>query len=122
MARMKDVMGTGNSGPAARAIVGTFGTIVGTGTSQATATALPYALNTITTASSQEGGLLPTTAQGSEIGDSITVYVSASTTGKVYPGGTETINGSTSAISVAQAKMAIFTRTSATNWGNIITA
>ena len=123
MARLNDVMGTGQSGPAAQAIVGTWGTITGTGTgSAANGVRVSYANNNCVTASSLDTFTLPTAAQGATPGDVIYCTVETSTSGVVYPGGTETCNGSTSAVTVAQHKTVRFVRSSSTNWGYISTA
>lgn len=123
MPRQNDVMGSGIPGMAAQAICGTYGNVTATGSnSQANGALAGYAINNVTTAGGADSIVLPTTAQGSDLGDSMVVYTASSTSIKIFPGGLETVNGSTSAITAAQAKMAIFFRTSATNWGHIITA
>jgi hypothetical protein len=122
MARLKDLMGTGTSGAAAAAN-NSSGSVTSAGTgSQANGTLLGYANNDCVTAASLDTFKLPTAAQGTAKGDVIYATVETSTTGVVYPGGTDTINGSTSAVNVAQHKTAIFVRSSATNWGMIVTA
>ena len=123
MPRIRDVMGAGNSSGSSQAIVNTSGQVTGTGTgSQAAGVLLSYANNDCVTASSLDTFVLPTTAQGSAVGDVIYVTVETSTSGVVYPGGSETIVGSTSAKTVAQHKTAIFVRSSSTNWGYFVTA
>lgn len=123
MARLNDVLGTGNAPAAAQAIVGTAGQVTGTGTgSQANGVMLSYANNDCVTASSKDTFVLPTAAQGAKTGDVIYATVETSTSGVVYPGGTETIVGSTSAVTLAQHKTGMFVRSSATNWGYIVTA
>lgn len=110
-------------GSVAQAIVNTSGQVTGTGTgSQAAGVLLAYANNDLVTASSLDTFVLPTAAQGTAKGDVVYATVETATTGVVYPGGSDTCNGSTSAVSVAQHKTAMFVRTSATNWGYIITA
>lgn len=122
MARVRDLMGTGNSAGSARAIAGTAGAITAAGTSQATSTLLSYETNFVTTASSQVGVVLPTGAQGSAAGDSAYVFCNTSDTCTVYPGGSDTINGSTNAVNVAQNKMLILKRLTNTAWGAVVTA
>lgn len=122
MARIRDLMGTGNSAGAASAIAGTSGAVTAAGTAQGTATLLGYETNAVTAASSNDGVVLPTGAQGSQPGDMCYVLTVSSTTAKVYPGGSDTINGSTSAISVAQNKMLTIKRFTNTAWGAVVTA
>lgn len=123
MARVRDLMGTGNAAGAAQAIVGTSGQVTGTGTgSQAAGVILSYANNDCVTASSLDTFVLPTVAQGSAVGDVVYATVETATSGVVYPGGAETIVGSTSAKTVAQHKTAAFIRSSSTNWGYLVTA
>ncbi len=123
MARVRDMMGTGTPAGAAQAIAGTSGQVTGTGTgSQANGIILSYANNDCVTASVLDTFKLPTMTQGSVVGDVVYVTVETSTSGVVYPGGSDTCNGSASAVTVAQHKTAMFVRSSATNWGYIITA
>lgn len=123
MARVRDAMGTGTAALAAQALVNTSGQVTGTGTgSQAAGVILSYANNDCVTASSLDTFVLPTAAQGANVGDVVYVTVETSTSGVVYPGGTDTIVGSTSAKTVAQHKTAMFIRSSATNWGYLVTA
>lgn len=123
MARVRDLMGTGTAAANAQATVGTSGQVTGTGTgSQANGIILSYANNDCVTASSLDTFKLPTVAQGSVVGDVVYATVETSTSGVVYPGGSDTCNGSTSAVTVAQHKTAMFVRSSQTNWGYIITA
>jgi hypothetical protein len=122
MARIKDVMGAGTSSGQARAIVGTWGTVTAAGTGASTATVLSYETNAVTAAGSADGVVLPTAAQGSQAGDTVYVLVTSSTTGKVYAASGETLNGSSSAISVAQNKMLVCKKYTATAWGAIVTA
>lgn len=123
MARVRDLMGTGQAALAAQAIAGTSGQVTGTGTgSQAAGVILSYANNDLITAASLDTFVLPTVAQGSVVGDVVYATVETATSGVIYPGGTETIVGSTSAKTVAQHKTALFVRSSATNWGYLVTA
>ena len=122
MARAKALMGSGFSAGQANGIC-ERGAVTATGSSsQANGKLLSYAVNDVTTASGADSVVLPTVAQGSQPGDFVTVTVETSTTGKLYPGGSETINGSTSAVDVAQHKTAFLVRSSSTNWGLTITA
>ncbi len=123
MARVRDAMGTGTPALQAQALVNTSGQVTATGTgSQGAGVILSYANNDCVTASSLDTFVLPTMAQGSALGDVIYVTVETSTSGVVYPGGSDTIVGSSSAKTVAQHKTAIFNRSSATNWGYQVTA
>lgn len=122
MSRVKDLMGTGTA-PIAALNLNSCGTVVSAGTgSQAAGKLLDYAANNLTTAGSLDTFVLPTGAQGSMPGDVIYAYTPGATTGVVYPGGADTINGSTSAVSIAQAKMGVFTRFTSTSWGFTVTA
>jgi hypothetical protein len=122
MARVKDAMGAGTSAQQAKALVGTAGAVTAAGTNAATATVLSYAANAVTAASSLDGVVLPTGAQGSSPGDVVHVLTVSSTTAKVYPASGETLNGGSSAISVAQNKMLICVKYTGTAWGAIVTA
>ncbi len=122
MARVRDLMGTGNSAESAKAIAGTAGTIAATGTAQATGKLLSYETNYVTSGSGADSVVLPTGAQGSNPGDSCFVIAASSTTVQVFPGGSDTINGATSAINVAQNKMAIIKRFTNSAWGLMVTA
>lgn len=124
MSRIRDLMGTGNSAGSAKAIAGTHGTLAAAGTSsQANSTMASYETNYVTVGGATANGVvLPTSAQGSQPGDSCTIFNLSSTACLVYPGGSETANGSTSAISVAQNKMLILKRVVSTGWGYIVTA
>lgn len=122
MARVRDCIGTGSAPINAQAVAGTAGSLTAVGTSQGAGTLLSYETNFITTASSQVAVVLPTGAQGSMPGDTCYVFCNTSDTATVYPGGSDTINGSSSAVNVAQNKMAIIKRFNATQWGLIVTA
>lgn len=123
MARVRDLMGTGSQPANAQAAVGTSGQVTATGTgSQGAGVILSYANNDLVTASSLDTFVLPTVAQGSTVGDVVYATVETSTSGVIYPGGSDTIVGSTSAKTVAQHKTAMFVRSSQTNWGYIVTA
>jgi hypothetical protein len=121
MAKVRELMGAGFSSGQARALQygGAAVTSAGTG-SIANATLLPNETNNLSAAASLDAYLLPSTAQGSQIGDEIKCWTSSSTTGVVFGGTGETINNGAS-FSVAQYKMAIFKRFSATQWGAIVT-
>lgn len=122
MARVRDLMGSGLSAQAAKAVAGTAGTVTAAGTTQGTATRLSYAANAVSAASSQTGVVLPTAAQGSMPGDVVYIRTTSSTAASVYPGGSDTLNGSTSAISVAQNKMLTCVRFTNSTWGAMVTA
>ncbi len=122
MARIKDAVSLGTPPLQAKGLIGTSGAVTAAGTGASTATVLSYASNAVTAASSLDGVVLPTGAQGSSPGDKVSVLTVSSTTAKVYPASGETLNGSSSAISVAQNKMLICEKFSATAWGAIVTA
>lgn len=122
MARIRDLMGTGNSAGSAKAIAGTAGDITAAGTTQGAATLLSYETNFVTTGAGADSVVLPTGAQGSQAGDSCYVFNNTSTTCQVFPGGSDVANNSTSAISLAQSKMLICKRFNNTEWGYIVTA
>jgi hypothetical protein len=123
MARVRDAMGAGTPAGQAQALVNTSGQVTGTGTgSQAAGVILSYANNDLVTAASLDTFVLPTAAQGASVGDVIYVTCETATSAVVYPGGTDTIVGVTSAKTVAQHKTAMFVRSSATNWGYLVTA
>lgn len=123
MPRIRDVLGSGMAPLAAQQIVNGSGQVTGTGTgSQGAGVILSYANNDCITASSMDTFVLPTGAQGAQVGDVVYATVETSTSGVVYPGGADTIVGSASAKTVAQHKTGVFIRTSATNWGYLVTA
>jgi hypothetical protein len=122
MSRVRDLMGTGNSAESAKAIAGTTGTIAATGTTQATGKMCSFETNHVTSGAGADSVVLPTGAQGSNPGDACFVLAASATTVQVFPGGADTVNGSTSAFNVAQNKMGIFKRTGATTWGAMVTA
>lgn len=122
MPRTNALMGSGFSPGQAKGICERGAVTAAGSASQANGTKLSYAVNDVTTAGSADSVVLPTSAQGSQPGDMVTVTVETSTTGKLYPGGAETINGSASAVDVAQHKTAFLVRNSSTNWGLVITA
>lgn len=123
MARIRDLMGTGNSAIAAQAIAGTRGAITAAGSgSQANGTLLSYETNFVTTGAGADSVVLPSGSQGAQPGDTVYVFNNTSTDCKCYPGSTDSANGSTSAVTIAQNKMAIFKRISSSAWGYVITA
>lgn len=122
MARIRDLMGTGNSAGSAKAIAGTTGSITAAGTTQGAATLLSYETNVVTSAGGADAVVLPTGAQGSQPGDTCYVQAISATTVQVFPGGADTANASTSAISLAQNKMLIAKRLTNSAWGYIVTA
>ena len=123
MPRIRDAIALGTAPQAAQALINMTGTVTGTGTgSQANGVLLSYANNDLVTASSLDTFVLPTSAQGSVVGDVVYATTRSSTSAVVYPGGAETIVDSTSAKTVAQSKTAIFVRATSTNWGYLVTA
>lgn len=122
MARKLALMGSGFSAGQANGINERGAVTAAGSSSQANGTKLSYAVNDITTASGADSVVLPTSAQGSQPGDFVTVTVTTATSGMLYPGGSETVNGSTSAVTIAQNKTAFLVRASSTNWGLVITA
>lgn len=126
MARIRDLMGTGNSAGSAYAIAGTAGNIVAAANNaQAGATLLSYETNYVTTGATTNSVVLPTAAQGAQPGDLCYVFNASSTSANCFPGGSEKANASTSAVTVAQNKMAVFKRMpygGTTDWAYLITA
>lgn len=122
MARVKDLMGAGTPSGQARAMAGTNGTVTAAGTNAATATVLSYETNAVSAGASADGVVLPTGAQGAMPGDTVYVLTTSSTTAKVYSASGVTLNGGSSAISVAQNKMLVCKMFTATAWGAIVTA
>jgi hypothetical protein len=122
MSRARDLMGAGAPAGLARAISsgGAAVTSAGTG-SIANAKLLPNETNNLSAAANLDSYLLPSTAQGSQIGDMIFCYTTSSTSAVVYGGTGETINAAAT-FTIAQDKLAIFKRISATQWGAIVTA
>lgn len=122
MARIRDLMGTGNSAESAKAIAGKAGTVAAAGTTVGAATLLSYETNLVTTAGGADAVVLPTAAQGSQPGDTCYVLNLSATTAQVFCATTETLNGATSAVNVAQNKMAILKKFSNSAWGMLFTA
>lgn len=123
MARIRDMLGTGTPPGQAQAIAGTSGQVTGTGTgSQGAGVILSFGNNDLVTAASLDTFVLPTAAQGAMVGDVIYATTETATSAVVYPGGTNTCNGSASAVTVAVHKTVMFVRSSATNWGYFVTA
>lgn len=121
MALIESLTGSGIPGQAALQIVGVPQSITTAGTSQGTATLISTAFALLTTAASQTGAILPSSASGSQVGDEVVCWCLTSTSAVVYPAGSETINNASS-ITVAQYKMLFLKRVSTTAWGAIITA
>lgn len=121
MARIRDLMGTGNSAESAKAIAGKAGAITAAGTTAAAATVLGFETNNVTTAGGADAVVLPTSAQGSQPGDTCYVLNLASTTAQLFCAATETLNGATSAVSVAQNKMAVCKKFTNSAWGVVVT-
>lgn len=123
MARVRDAMGTGSQAGNAQALINSSGQVTATGTgSQGAGVVLSFGNNDCVTAASLDTFVLPTAAQGATVGDVVYATVETATSGVIYPGGSDTIVGSTSAKTVAQHKTAVFIRSSATNWGYLVTA
>lgn len=120
----KDLVGLGIPTAQAEAIGSSVPTAVTTaGTAIGTATAIKATLSILTTATSQTGAILPSTAP---LMVEYFGYVPSTTTAKLYPhASAATINGSvagTSGVSVAQGKSFVARRTSATNWLVVVSA
>lgn len=121
MAIKRNLMGSGFAAQQAQVICGGGPAIASLGTgSIANSTLLPGSSNNLSAASSLDSYLLPSTAQGSQIGDEIKCWCSSSTSAVVFAGTGETANNSAS-VTVAQYKMVIFKRFTSTQWGYIIT-
>lgn len=122
MSRAKDLIGAGFSAGQCQAVASGGAAVVATGTgSIANAKLLPFETNNLSAGASLDAYLLPSTAQGSSIGDEINCFGGTSTTAVVFAGTGETINGSAS-FNVAQNKFALFKRVSSTVWGAFVTA
>lgn len=122
MSRVRDVMGLGTSAETAKAVAGTAGAVTAAGTTQGAATLLAYETNSVTSAGGADAVVLPTGVQGSNPGDLAYVQAISATTVQVFPGGSDTINGSASALNVAQNKMGVFKRLTNSTWGAFVTA
>lgn len=121
MSKKRDLMGAGASAGLANAIASGGAAVVSAGTgSIANATLLPSETNFLSPAASLDAYLLQSTSQGSQIGDEVNCFGGSATTGVVFGGTGETINGSAS-FNVAQNKYAKFKRFSATVWGAFVT-
>lgn len=121
MSIKRNLMGLGVPAGQVQAICGGGPALVSTGTgSIGAATLLPGSSNNLSAGANLDAYLLPSTAQGSQIGDEIKVWASSSTSAVVYAGTGETSNNSAS-VTVAQYKMCIFKRFTTTQWGHIIT-
>ncbi len=121
MSKANELMGAGISAGAARAIAGGNGAVASLGTgSIANATLLPSETNNLSAASNLDSYLLPASSKGSQNGDSIWCYTTSATSAVVYGNTGETINGSAT-FTVAQSKLAVFKRISATVWGAFVT-
>jgi hypothetical protein len=121
MTTIRNLMGTGASGPAAQAAVGYPSTgLTATGTNQATALALPSDFNVFTTVGASTGAILPI----SNTGDWITVVNHGASTLSVYPPtGGKIANGSANAaFSVAATKTAQFQCIDSTNFAASLSA
>lgn len=94
MALVRQLMGSGLSGSAARHIAGTVNsTTSGAGTTSADATVLSYiAIQWIKTAANNSGVKLPA---GMNVGDSMVIYNGDSNTLLLYPPTSGTLNGGT---------------------------
>lgn len=120
MATPTDLMGLGTSGPLARLLGINPTALTGTGTTSGTAVTIQRDATfvNLTTAGSQTGAIFATDMP---LGVPYFVLVTSSTTGVVYPpSGATFLNGSS--VNVAQYKMAMFIRYSATVIGYLILA
>jgi len=117
----RNLMGASAPAHLAGAICGGSAALSSAGTgSIANATQISGSCTPLAAAASLDAYLLPSTAQGSQNGDEIKVFTTSSTSAVVFAGTGETINNAAS-VTVAQYKMAIFKRFTATQWGMIIT-
>jgi len=120
MASANDLVGLGTPGPLAGLLGITPTALTGTGTASGTAVTIqPEAtFVNLTTAGSQTGAIFATNMP---IGVPFFVLVNSATTGVVYPpSGATFLNASS--VNVAQYKMAMFVRYSATVIGYLILA
>lgn len=121
MPRSDDLLGAGMP-PLLGAMLGNDPqALTTTGTTQATAAAILSHLVTLTTASSQTGAILPS---GAKVGTAYYVSNPTATAGIVYAPASTTLNGaaSTTGLSLAQNKAAIFIQTAKGVWVSILTA
>lgn len=121
MTTIRNLMGTGASGPAAQASVGYPSTsLVATGTVQGDALPLPSDFNVFGTVAANTGAILPT----SNTADWLTVVNHGANTLKVYPPvGGKIANGSANAaFSVAATKTAQFQCIDSTNFAASLSA
>jgi hypothetical protein len=123
MPRVLEIMGTGNSAATARSIhVGVGQQLAATAAGAAQGTALAIAVTTdyvqVTTAAASTGVRLPTSAEGSVVGDVIEVTNNGANAITLYPGTGEFLNGLAvnTGISVAVGAGFRCTRRSATLW------
>lgn len=120
MATASDLAGLGTPGPLAGLLGITPTALTGTGTTSGTAVTIQPSATfvNLTTAGSQTGAIFSTDMP---LGVPYFVLVTSSTTGVVYPpSGATFLNGSS--VNVAQYKMAMFIRYSATVIGYLILA
>jgi hypothetical protein len=123
MANTLDLMlGAGMPAAQANALGLTKSSLTTTGTTAATAALIRSNLVVLTTAGSQTGALLPSTAS---IGDFVIVTNPTATTGIVYPDSGATLNGGTATTggqNLAQNKTAMYIKVAALTWVSILTA
>src|ERR1700749_3788875 len=119
MAQAKELMGSGVPSAAAKATVGGFSVVAAAGTTQGTAAAL-NTVNRVTASPSNTGVILPSTAQGSQVGDRITVFSGSATAIVLYTATGESINAVTSGVITSytwtQYQCIDFVRVSSTTW------
>lgn len=121
MAIPAQVLSAGMSAQAVFAICGDGATaLVATGTNQATAYQLGYAMNTFTTSSASTGAKLPPC----QVGAVIAVRNDSGQTLTFYPFETSgvTINAGASSVTVATAKTVLFIGMSGTTWASLLGA
>lgn len=120
MARVKNLMGCGAPAAQAQATVGKVGTVTGVGTTQTGAALLAYDINNLVTAGGATAFILPSVAQGSTVGDSVSVFVTTATASAVFPDVGSAIdgNGANTSIGPTQLTGTTFIRVSATQWAS----
>jgi hypothetical protein len=122
MSRIARIMAGGLSAPAATQVVGDVATaLVATGASQATALALPAAINAFATVAASTGAILPSDALP---GDEVEVYNGGASSLAVYPplGGTINNLGPNASLALTTLKSGKYKCVAALGWYSILSA
>lgn len=127
MPTLTNLLGSGNSALTAQAslgIINASSALTATGTTQATALALPSDWNLFTTVAASTGCILPANGSNVNMTDVYIVMNHGANTLSVYPPtGGKIANGSANAaFSVAANKMATFVNIGSGNWAGSVSA